>query len=869
MQSYINLSTNEHKIDINSVPNSFSIKQYDNKSRVVHMSLIDKDNPNEKIINLENHTVRIYFRLPDGSTDMIDGEIINPDEGEISITIPNSVTQLVGTVLCEVGISNNTDGSFMSMRVFRFFVEESIRDNEAIEATEKFSALDNALNTVYVTEMRVNQLTSLPEGSTTGDAELMDIRVGADGKVYENAGASVRGQINSHTNDINAIKTNVSNTNILLYGSDDMQYNEVSKSGTSIQVANKYGDTNVQITADDSTSYYVGAKNILPSNLMIDGELVKTLTKNGLTMTINNNGSISLSGTASAGTTFAIKDTENYNDVLPFQPGNYVFSGKLDGDASGSLSLKITEWGNATNAIVDTSIASYRKELTVDISLQEPFYTSALQIYVATGRIVNATLYLQLEYGSAATDFSPMGGVGEYKTGSYTGNIKSNAYITSNNDVTVAWKQKISGNATGLVDKVEINTKAIEQLSQKSYSLSGLQKYNISYHNRPKTASNINVTISSRVADGSASDIPNSVQCDAVNALSTKSGISYMWGRHNMAVNPTKTTVIKCADKCTGNDVSDISKRFGNWELTFAYDGSEFELCILNQFAYRLLVDEGGGWEYINESFSVLGDNDGYRRWFKFSFTSDKMRKIKFEMSQVSFGGIIYNQTYSISPVAEDIKPLIVFQGSSITESYSVVNYSHLGWPYLVSQSLGAECINVGVGGTGFVANAGKASIPDRMQTDVYPFAPDILFIGGSINDTDATADEFTAAIDKTLSGIKKNIPSCLTILLGTFVPRPTGRENSYTVKNNIMREKALEHNLPFVDELNGIVYDQNGNILLNTGRWITGSGQTSNQKGDGNSDRYIGDGTHLNIAGHEYIAERLTRVALELMHKS
>lgn len=44
-------------------------------------------------------------------------------------------------------------------------------------------------------ESRVNNLASLKEGSTTGDAELMDIRTGFDGTVYETAGEAVRAQV--------------------------------------------------------------------------------------------------------------------------------------------------------------------------------------------------------------------------------------------------------------------------------------------------------------------------------------------------------------------------------------------------------------------------------------------------------------------------------------------------------------------------------------------------------------------------------------------------------------------------------------------------------------------------------------------------
>ena len=54
-----------------------------------------------------------------------------------------------------------------------------------------------------VERKRIDTFTSLSEGSTTGDAELIDVRIGYDGTIHSNAGTSIRSQVKEANENIN------------------------------------------------------------------------------------------------------------------------------------------------------------------------------------------------------------------------------------------------------------------------------------------------------------------------------------------------------------------------------------------------------------------------------------------------------------------------------------------------------------------------------------------------------------------------------------------------------------------------------------------------------------------------------------------
>ena len=180
MQDYI-----PRKIDINGNIDPVTVKQYDNNSRFLHVTISDSD-LSDGNFDLTGCSAALYVQ-PENDNDpthisYIDGTVADAEGGIVTFLISGSVTQNVGVYNCEIRIyqGDEADRPIISTKPFKLTVEKSIYNDSAIAATQNMSALDAKLVALQAIRNELNALIALAENGDfeegSAEAEIVAAR---------------------------------------------------------------------------------------------------------------------------------------------------------------------------------------------------------------------------------------------------------------------------------------------------------------------------------------------------------------------------------------------------------------------------------------------------------------------------------------------------------------------------------------------------------------------------------------------------------------------------------------------------------------------------------------------------------------------
>jgi hypothetical protein len=278
--------------------------------------------------------------------------------------------------------------------------------------------------------------------------------------------------------------------------------------------------------------------------------------------------------------------------------------------------------------------------------------------------------------------------------------------------------------------------------------------------------------------------------------------------------------------------------------VRFGFEGQAFEFGIqLSAGArYRILVNGVPA----TALWQTVGGTTNFNYLVKVDLGTRDVYDITIQLFNVLFRGV---RTLATDPIfaAHSDNPLrmhILGDSFVFGQSYAAgANVDTPGMVYRLGELLGIEDVwGRGIGGTGYIASG--QTFQSRLAQDVIPYAPDILFIPGSINDTNTlpVVGAIASAVNVIHAQVKAALPNCLIIASSIL---HAGQTNDNIVAVNAdLKATWMALGVPYVD-VTGI---------------NTGSGKEGAPTGTGSADfNRSDDGSHLTYPlGYDHTATRL-----------
>lgn len=337
---------------------------------------------------------------------------------------------------------------------------------------------------------------------------------------------------------------------------------------------------------------------------------------------------------------------------------------------------------------------------------------------------------------------------------------------------------------------------------------------------------------------------------------------------HRIAID--QVSYIYSIDKTVNN----TGTRGGILPMRFKFNGDAIEISHRGYLLLNIIFKEENKWYLLSEQAIKIETQNGYR-----SYTIVKFQEAKEREFYVLNNSLLYSLRYDNNYILESFnsaKDLAIYAGSSITEASAGGEFPPMGWASVCAWMLGLECINLGVGQRGMVTDTTDRPSIAKAITDITYFTKaKYVFIGGAINDQ--YNDEYKGKVQAFISTIKSEMPNAIIVMLGEYTPQPDSNTpgNTHELRNQVVKEVALEENIPFVDMQNYESYNQLQTLIIKDTQWITGtfvssSNDEMNKIGNCailyNHENGSIDHTHPGRIGHKYIGTRVANAMLEIL---
>ena len=221
------------------------------------VTIVDVGNGIDQYTDLEpasNYALTMRVIKPNNEVKSIEA-IQHEPESIFQFDLTEDFKDIPGKYICELTISTivNSRQELITSDPFNYEVKRSILSNvgEIIETED--TTVEKLLNDldvaraklssqIAVERTRIDNLAKLTEGSTTGDAELIDARVGINEITYSNVGSAIRGQLSVANKQINNMRNILTEIKIDHFDiiENDKAYSLGFPSGTTLNYYDSY-----------------------------------------------------------------------------------------------------------------------------------------------------------------------------------------------------------------------------------------------------------------------------------------------------------------------------------------------------------------------------------------------------------------------------------------------------------------------------------------------------------------------------------------------------------------------------------------------------------------------------------------------------